>query len=457
MYHSMNRLVLSLFAVPLFLGACQSRNLSELETAPIVKTAAAPDTVPDADLEPIRIANLVSSIPAGRVVGTYVYTPFTCDPRLGDITWVRGRSNFLFEEAFGAIAAYMKEEGVTVLNDPGNPTASMRRPSFFEVAGAITDVEINGCWKTGLLGNGEATGEGVVKVTWQVISYEGGRREVVREIITTGRHEVTSKIMPDTMTNTVIMEGIGKAASALAKTPEFRELIDSERLTDVLAARREAESRRFEALEPIVLESAPQSDTPISDVMEKVRASAVRIDMPAGGHGSGVLIAPDMVLTNDHVAGDSDYVEVVLSTKRETFGEVLRCDRRRDICLVLIEPTGLPYRPIRRDAPRVGEDVWIIGSPRYEFNIGTVTRGILSRYHLRDDGLEDYVFDATAHGGNSGGPIFDRFGNIIGLVYAGQIDDNTGDDLQLNLGVPILDGLRRIKVEISRKGSQSGS
>ena len=159
------------------------------------------------------------------------------------------------------------------------------------------------------------------------------------------------------------------------------------------------------------------------------------------GVGSGFLISADgYLLTNHHVVEGADEIYVTLTDKREFKGKLIGSDRRTDVALVKIDSTGLPSLkigdPIRL---RVGEWVVAIGSP---FGLdNTVTAGIVSAKG-RDTG--DYLpfiqTDVAVNPGNSGGPLINLRGEVIGINS--QIYSRTGGFMGISFAIPIDEAMR---------------
>ncbi len=160
--------------------------------------------------------------------------------------------------------------------------------------------------------------------------------------------------------------------------------------------------------------------------------------------GSGFIIAPDgYIVTNNHVisAGESrnqpvESITVTLSDRREYKARVVGRDPLTDLAVLKIEAAGLPYVQFgNSQTVRVGEWAIAIGNP---FGLGgTVTAGIISALH-RDIGSGQYdryiQTDASINQGNSGGPLFDLAGNVIGINTA--IFSPTGGNVGLGFAIP---------------------
>ena len=154
--------------------------------------------------------------------------------------------------------------------------------------------------------------------------------------------------------------------------------------------------------------------------------------------GSGFIISQDgYILTNAHVVETADEITVKLTDKREFKARVIGADRRTDIALIKIDATGLPA--VRVGDPnklRVGEWVLAIGSP-FGFE-NTVTAGIVSAKG-RSLPQENYVpfiqTDVAVNPGNSGGPLFNLRGEVVGINS--QIYSRTGGFMGLSFAIPI--------------------
>jgi serine protease Do len=159
------------------------------------------------------------------------------------------------------------------------------------------------------------------------------------------------------------------------------------------------------------------------------------------GVGSGFIISPDgFVLTNAHVVDGADDVYVTLTDKREYKAKIIGVDKRTDVAVVKIEGNNLPRLMIGDpNKLRVGEWVIAIGSP---FGLdNTVTAGIVSA-KARDTG--DYLpliqTDVAVNPGNSGGPLINMRGEVVGINS--QIYSRSGGYMGISFAVPIDEAMR---------------
>ncbi|MES2025182.1 MAG: DegQ family serine endoprotease [Pseudomonadota bacterium] len=159
------------------------------------------------------------------------------------------------------------------------------------------------------------------------------------------------------------------------------------------------------------------------------------------GVGSGFIISPDgYVMTNAHVVDGADEVYVTLTDKREFKAKIIGADKRTDVAVVKIEGSNLPRLAMGdSNKIRVGEWVIAIGSP---FGLeNSVTAGIVSA-KARDTG--DYLpliqTDVAVNPGNSGGPLINMRGEVVGINS--QIYSRSGGYMGISFAVPIDEAMR---------------
>src|SRR4051812_25573358 len=164
----------------------------------------------------------------------------------------------------------------------------------------------------------------------------------------------------------------------------------------------------------------------------------------AGSLGSGFLISPDgYIVTNNHLVqgltgtGTVDTVTVTLNDRREYQARIIGRDETSDLALLKIDGRNLPYVNWGDSTKaRVGDWVIAIGDP---YGVGsTVTAGIISALHrgITGNGAYDRYIqtDAAINMGNSGGPMFDLDGNVIGINSA--LISPTGASVGIGLAIP---------------------
>jgi serine protease Do len=163
--------------------------------------------------------------------------------------------------------------------------------------------------------------------------------------------------------------------------------------------------------------------------------------MPQGprvqrGQGSGFIVAADgLILTNAHVVDGAQEVTVKLTDRREFRAKVVGADKRSDVAVLKIDASGLPT--VRLGDPssvNVGDWVLAIGSP-FGFE-NTATGGIVSAKSRALDGYVPFIqTDVAVNPGNSGGPLFNLKGEVVGINS--QIYSSSGGYQGLSFAIPI--------------------
>ena len=159
----------------------------------------------------------------------------------------------------------------------------------------------------------------------------------------------------------------------------------------------------------------------------------------SGGAGSGVIVDADngYILTNHHVVGEADEIQVGLIDGRTLDAEVVGSDAATDIALIKVEGDNLTEMPIGdSNTVRVGDFVIAIGNP-YGLT-HTVTSGIVSalgRTGINREGYEDFIqTDASINPGNSGGALVNMSGELIGINS--MIFSRSGGNIGIGFAVP---------------------
>ena len=184
----------------------------------------------------------------------------------------------------------------------------------------------------------------------------------------------------------------------------------------------------------------PQVDPndPFYEFFRRFQPPAPHGAVPARELGSGFIVSSDgVILTNAHVVADADEVTVKLTDKREFKAKVAGLDKLSDVAVLKIDAKDLPTVKIGDpQSARVGDWVIAIGSP-FGFE-NTVTAGIISAKSrsLPDEGYVPFLqTDVAVNPGNSGGPLFNANGEVIGINS--QIYSRSGGYQGLSFAIPI--------------------
>ena len=190
----------------------------------------------------------------------------------------------------------------------------------------------------------------------------------------------------------------------------------------------------------------PFAGTPFGDLFGGMNGGqgGAPVKREGASLGSGFLISPDgYVVTNNHVISPGaqgatvDSIAVTLSDKKEYVARVIGKDQDSDLALLKIDATNLPFVKFGdSNGARVGDWVVAIGEP---FGLGgTVTAGIVSAINrvTGQGGAYDRFIqtDASINQGNSGGPMFDLNGNVIGVNS--QIFSQSGGNIGIGFAIP---------------------
>ncbi len=178
-------------------------------------------------------------------------------------------------------------------------------------------------------------------------------------------------------------------------------------------------------------------------------------DQPSASLGSGFIISSDgYILTNAHVVDGANVVTVKLTDKREFHAKVVGADKQSDVAVLKIDASDLPT--VKIGDPRqskVGQWVVAIGSP-YGFD-NTVTSGIISAKSrsLPNENYTPFIqTDVPVNPGNSGGPLFNLQGEVIGINS--MIYSQTGGFQGLSFAIPINEAIK-VKDDLVKTGHVS--
>lgn len=177
--------------------------------------------------------------------------------------------------------------------------------------------------------------------------------------------------------------------------------------------------------------------------------------------GSGFIISDDgYILTNDHVAGNATKVVVTLTSGKHIDAQIVGADPISDICLLKIDDKNLPYLKLgNSEDVLIGEWVIALGNPFGLFEVNeqpTVTVGVVSAKNMNLDPVEGRFYmnmiqtDAAINGGNSGGPLVNAIGDVIGMntiIYStsGSGSIGLGFAIPINKVKRIIDELKKNK------------
>ncbi|MCP4875949.1 MAG: trypsin-like serine protease [Gammaproteobacteria bacterium] len=363
-------------------------------------------------------------------------TPYPCilqgNLTLNNAKYIAKQTDFTepFVEAF-------EENGYAIATDK---TFAMEQSSGndFSLAAVITDIRLSHCGSRTAPDLRTFTQNATyLKIEWKV--FDNLARQVVYQTTTEGVEDSFKKSAR--FNGAAISAGLAfrHATENLLAQREFVNLLTAGAMLDT------GYQDQGEIHDDIKIAQGSPSTSFVGKTGEIERA-AVTIRTP-GGHGSGFLISsPGYVLTNQHVVGQSREVVVILGGQ-EIRAVVLRSHPGRDVALLRLKRHD-GAKPLQIDANQVslGEEIYVVGTPLDETFDFSITRGIISARRTLDK-RPYYQTDAAVNPGNSGGPVFNSSGNVIGITVAGLFTRD-GASKNINYVIPIVDALEALKIKL---------
>jgi S1-C subfamily serine protease len=187
--------------------------------------------------------------------------------------------------------------------------------------------------------------------------------------------------------------------------------------------------------------SGTNGESPYTGVYRDIVASVVLIRNPNGSQGTGFVFDDGMVVTNAHVVGSADRVELTYSEDDSRVAEVLGRDSLSDLAAIEAadRPDYAAPLPLSGGEPTIGTEVAVVGSP---FGLrNSLTTGVVSATNrLIPNRKSNFLLpnaiqtDAAVNPGNSGGPLVDLAGNVLGVINSGR-----GDNIAFAISPPLVD------------------
>lgn len=394
-----------LFLVTLYVSA------SSIASARVeVPSPVAVEELPTGTMtRPVQLSKVIVKLSRGEAYGR-IKGGLIC--AVGEpLIWKGGRvqvdpTDFddVFKDELGKLG-FDVVSGTGDLFDEGND----KRAEYL-VGSTIKSMTVEACFPNSGFGDmTSAKGTAVMEVEWQV--YNRLDRQVVERFTT--RTGYSQKKSQAGGLETILFSAFAENVRALAASGKLQKILVGQPV-------RLDEARKPDAsIAPMPL-ALPKVG--VSELPQAVQATL--LVQSGGGHGSGILISSEgYVLTNYHVVGEAAYLKLRWSDGSEALGEVVRKDKGRDIALIKTSPTNrLPFKLGEAQLP-VGTNVYAIGAPLDRKLQSTVTRGIVSARRVVD-GYSYIQSDASVVPGNSGGPLIDAKGNLIGVTVSGiRIND----------------------------------
>ena len=423
--------ILGLFIVVGLLAGC-----AEVGMVPSLTPLQPPEGV---KTRKIGFGKIKFKIRRGTQVGDARVGVF-CLPDLrfgGPITWNTGSVVNFDRDTFDEIFAdTLKNNNYNVVGNSDALFSGERdKTAQIKVGALVKELQINSCIPNAGWGDAGEKASARVKVTWKIYSRLDGR--VIHQATTEGSGKIEAPVVGGRWE--ALHLAFGHAAENLLADQGFYHIAMGDKKKRVM-------KRAKYKLK--TMKNAKKLNDPISKNIARVTNAVVVVDM-GGGHGSGFFISRNgHFLTNHHVVKDAKYVVLKLASGEELTAEILRRDRQRDVAFGKVQGnfSSTPL-PIMKTLPRVGNDVYAMGAP-LEKNLfaSSLTKGIVSALRKNERKQPVIQADVDIHGGNSGGPLMDKNGNVVGISVSGAGIGNFG--VGTNFFIPIQDALRTLNIKM---------
>lgn len=417
------RRLLFLSSLSLLLSACvPPAIIKNIEDKPVNNLANGENS------KPIQFSKIVVKMKRGEDIGA-LQAGLLCVGQ-GQLTWKGGKLSIDSDEFTEAFKEELEKASFKTVGDTNAlfEDASTWKSEIL-VAGLVKDLKANICYPHAGFGNfSSAKGEAYLKVEWQI--YSKLDRSVVHSVVTEGASKSSTAVGGGD--STVVLNAFAQATRNLLADEKFRAIA----------------SRGGEAVKEQVTISSDKfviANNPSKKIGTNTNdwVSAVATVFAGNGHGSGFLISENLIVTNHHVVGESKSVNVKFGNGVELLGNVVASNSAKDVALVRVNAVLPKYFSLNKNLPEVGADVFAIGTPLDQNLSSTVSKGIVSG--LREQLPNKFIqSDVNLKPGNSGGPLIDKSGNVVGVAVSGLVINNNTQGI--NFFIPINDAIAALNI-----------
>jgi len=417
--------MVGVIVVGAFVAGCASTTVSQVEAEQAIQI-----TDPD-KVKPIAITKVAAKIRRGTDIGD-LQAGWLCIKN-DDIKWRSGNKVQMSNED---LVDVFREE----LEANGWPVVGSTENLFdgYDVSGAevlvaarISDIEANMCALNAGFGDWKMTGSMRMDVEWQV--YSPATRSLIGKIDTQGSSVI--KQANDDAAWELMSDSFGLAVNNLLADSRFLDMVE----------RSQGLAQTPKPGSGILINNGRKNYATLSAALDHAKQSVFTIRV-AQAHGSGFAVGDGgYVLTNSHVVGESKNVTVVTKGGVSINGRVVSASKERDVALIAVDNIRFPSLHINNFVPESGEQVYAVGSPLSEELSSSVTSGIVSGTRMTD-GYEWIQSDTAISPGNSGGPLLDKRGSVVGISTAGYQAGQS--QVGLNLFIPIADALAFVGLRV---------
>jgi len=358
-------------------------------------------------------------VPAGDVVGELKRGVFCSDSReLQYNAKIDEWLHFSLVKAFKAeVVKYgfsTPDDAISVFDDKSNNGADYR------VGATMMAFDYRTC------GEKQQTGSAYSKVKWEVFSVR--RQQVVYSAVIDNAFAASNEVAEKEFDSNMMVALVDN----LLADPSFVAVIRSGGMTEVAPT---------QALPALRLDAGQVVTGGVDKGTPKLLAAVATVESGIGSGSAFYISQAGYLLTNRHVVGDDKFVRIKLTSGRSLVGEVVRIDKARDVALLHTDPVAIEALALRSDGGAVGEVVYAVGSPFGQSLSGTITRGVLSARRVFE-GIPFLQSDVAVNPGNSGGPLIDANGRVIGITVIGTSAQG------INMFIPIDDVLEKLSLTL---------
>ena len=398
----------------------------------------------------VALTRVASGLPTGSIIGKFSTGCALIDAIGGPPTMLHPDDAFRGTQPQDFMNVFLGEA-----NAAGYRLAEAEKGNLFEaqnvskaeleVGAAVIGLTANGCFGQVLIVR-MAEAEVAITIDWQV--FEPLEKKVIFRANSTGNAKIELNQFSDTIVVEATRAAFKDAARIILSDPNFVAAVKDPRGGPANSANgalfpEATTAPSATSPTPTQITHLPLRTKIFREQAEELRRQVVTVRAP-DGTGSGFYISDSLLLTNQHVVSGFKDVRVRFLGGREIPAQVLATDARRDVALLKTEGAGVAGLAIQLDKPAISSPVFVIGSPLGEEQEGSVSAGIVSAF--RDDERGPLIqSDAAITNGNSGGPMFDEKGNVIGI--SDFITLNQGRTTSVNLFIPIGDALAKLGLE----------
>lgn len=426
----LSRILFSFLIILFFiLSGCQSTPIKQVSVRKAIEIPEGKQS------KPIMFKKIVVKLSRGEEYGT-MQAGLLCVPR-GKLLWKSGKIVWSGDDLTEVFQDELKSANYQVVGDP-DALFEDRSATGAElmIAGKVDSLKANLCYPMAGIGNfSSSKGSAFMQVNWQV--YSTLHRKVIYQATTEGSSD--HKDSTDGAAADLILGAFAVAVRNLLADEGFNKVV----LKDTIKNPTKPIGGK------VYVKHAPVKTNKKSDALLKAQMASVTVRSSTGGHGSGFFISKDgYLLTNEHVVGEAKRVKLRLYDGSEITADVLKKDTVRDIALLKSLGYKGHYLGVNKKISAIGAEVYAIGTPLDERNTHSVTKGIISSYR-NHDGLNFIQSDVEIHPGNSGGPLINDRGQVIGIASKGLMATSSGTraGIGLNFFIPIREAIRRMNIQ----------